>query len=44
MAYTIEAQGLTKAFGTTTVLDGLDLQVRELGFRRGAFNPFLLGY
>jgi len=23
---------------------GLDLLVRELGFRRGAFNPFLLGY
>ena len=27
MAYTIEAQGLTKAFGDTRVLDGLDLQV-----------------
>jgi FdhE protein len=23
---------------------GLDLLVRELGFRRGALNPFLLGY
>lgn len=23
---------------------GLDLLVRELGYRRGAFNPFLLGY
>lgn len=23
---------------------GLDLLVRELGFRRGGFNPFLLGY
>jgi len=23
---------------------GLDLLVREVGFRRGAFNPFLLGY
>ena len=23
---------------------GLDLLVRELGFRRGAVNPFLLGY
>jgi ABC-2 type transport system ATP-binding protein len=27
MAYTIEAQGLTKAFGTTRVLEGLDLEV-----------------
>ncbi len=27
MAYTIEAQGLTKAFGATRVLEGLDLQV-----------------
>ncbi|MEA2880286.1 MAG: FdhE protein [Hyphomicrobiales bacterium] len=23
---------------------GLDLLVREKGYRRGAFNPFLLGY
>jgi FdhE protein len=23
---------------------GLDLLVRELGFRRGAVNPFLIGY
>jgi FdhE protein len=23
---------------------GLDLLVRELGYRRGAFNPFLMGY
>ena len=23
---------------------GLDLLVRELGFRRGAVNPFLVGY
>ena len=23
---------------------GLDLLVRDLGFRRGAFNPFLVGY
>lgn len=23
---------------------GLDLQLREAGYRRGAFNPFLLGY
>ena len=23
---------------------GLDLLVREEGYRRGAFNPFLLGY
>jgi FdhE protein len=23
---------------------GLDLLVREAGFRRGAANPFLLGY
>jgi ABC-2 type transport system ATP-binding protein len=27
MAYTIEAQGLTKAFGATRVLEGLDLQI-----------------
>jgi ABC-2 type transport system ATP-binding protein len=27
MPYTIEAQGLTKAFGETRVLDGLDLQI-----------------
>jgi ABC-2 type transport system ATP-binding protein len=27
MAYTIEAQGLTKAFGATHVLEGLDLQI-----------------
>src|SRR6478735_482064 len=27
MAYTIEAQGLTKAFGATDVLKGLDLQI-----------------
>ncbi len=27
MAYTIETQGLVKAFGETRVLDGLDLQV-----------------
>ena len=27
MAYTIEAQGLTKAFGSTRVLEGLDLRV-----------------
>jgi len=27
MPYTIEAQGLTKAFGSTKVLEGLDLQV-----------------
>jgi ABC-2 type transport system ATP-binding protein len=29
MAYTIEAQGLRKAFGDTRVLDGLDLQVQR---------------
>jgi len=29
MAYTIEAQGLRKAYGDTRVLDGLDLQVRR---------------
>jgi FdhE protein len=23
---------------------GLDLLVRELGFRRGGINPFLIGY
>jgi FdhE protein len=23
---------------------GLDILVREAGYRRGAFNPFLLGY
>src|SRR3954447_13005604 len=28
MAYTIEAQGLTKAFGATRVLEGLDLQIQ----------------
>jgi ABC-2 type transport system ATP-binding protein len=27
MAYTIEAQGLTKTFGTTRVLEGLDLEI-----------------
>ena len=27
MAYTIEVEGLTKAFGATRVLDGLDLRV-----------------
>ena len=27
MAYTIEAQGLTKAFGATRVLEGLDLEI-----------------
>ena len=27
MAYTIEAQGLTKAFGNTRVLEGLDLEI-----------------
>ncbi len=29
MAYTIEAQGLRKAYGDTRVLDGLDLQVQR---------------
>jgi ABC-2 type transport system ATP-binding protein len=29
MAYTIEAEGLTKAFGAARVLDGLDLRVRR---------------
>jgi ABC-2 type transport system ATP-binding protein len=29
MAYTIEASGLRKAYGATTVLDGLDLQVER---------------
>jgi len=28
MTYTIEARGLTKAFGATQVLEGLDLQIR----------------
>ena len=28
MAYTIEVEGLTKAFGDTRVLDGIDLQVQ----------------
>src|SRR4051794_27673206 len=28
MAYTIEAQGLTKAFGATRVLEGLDLEIQ----------------
>ena len=28
MPYTIEAQGLTKAFGATRVLDGLDLEIQ----------------
>src|SRR3954452_8440952 len=28
MSYTIEADGIAKAFGATTVLNGLDLQVR----------------
>ena len=27
MTYTLEAEGLSKSYGDTTVLDGLDLQV-----------------